>query len=77
MVVYISMLRWPNHVRETLSNAGWKLDAEDGASLCASHAEVADEPAARSRLQQLGLLTSASLRIEFRPTGRAERLGRR
>jgi hypothetical protein len=44
------------------------LEEEGEDSLQATHPEVADESAARLRLHGLGLLTSASLRIEFHPS---------
>jgi hypothetical protein len=45
---------------------GWTLEAEQNGDLRARHPQAPDERAARSRLLRLGLLTSCSLRIEFR-----------
>ena len=48
-----------------LRKDGWAVEPGQGGTLCARHAEVPNERAARSRLHGLGLLTSKSLRIEF------------
>jgi hypothetical protein len=67
MVLSIELLGSPNRLRERLLNDGWNLENLRDGSLRATHAEVPDEAAARRRLCELGLLTSASLRVEFRP----------
>ena len=43
-----------------------KIETESETWIFAKHAEVPDEIAARKRLDRLGLLTSASIRIDFR-----------
>jgi hypothetical protein len=46
---------------------GWTLEAGRGDAVVAEHSGLADEAAARSRLDRLGLLTSGQLRIDFLP----------
>jgi hypothetical protein len=65
MHLQIQLLRRPDELRRTLRDDGWTLEADEATSVRASHPSVPDEAAARSRLDQLGLLTSASLRVEF------------
>jgi hypothetical protein len=67
MKVHLCFLRQAVGFRALLQNDGWLLEQEKDASLLAWHPEAPDEVTARSRLHQLGLLTSGSLRIEFRP----------
>jgi hypothetical protein len=50
---------------------GWSLEGLPGEAVLAGHPRVADEEAARARLNRLGLLTSAGVRIEFLPAGGA------
>jgi hypothetical protein len=72
MNVHMNLLRWSDDFRATLRKDGWViLAAERKEELDASHPQVKDEDAARSRLQGLGMLTSGSLRIDFRPRCRA------
>lgn len=47
-----------------LERDGWAIES-DGDAFFANNPDVADEPAARNRLDRLGLLTSARVRIEF------------
>jgi hypothetical protein len=61
--------RQSQHLLQTLEKDGWAVQREPDQFLSARHPLVADEAAARSRLGRLGLLTSRSLRIEFRPGG--------
>jgi hypothetical protein len=51
-----------------MQSDGWKLEPERGGVFRAHHPLAADQIAARSRLHRLGLLTSGSVRIEFRPS---------
>ena len=68
MYLRLNLLRWPDYLRETLSQDGWVISAsERNDALDASHREVISERIARLRLQSLGLLTSSALRIEFCP----------
>jgi len=72
MIVNMNLLR-PDDFRATLRKDGWTLLATaKKEELDATHPEVRDENAARIRLDRLGLLTSGSLRIEFRPRRRME-----
>ena len=64
MNLHLRFLRQPEELREVLQKDGWRLEGKDE-SLFAHHPQVLDEPAARSRLYHLGVLTSASLCIEF------------
>ena len=74
MKVRLRLLRWPNHIQETLRHDGWVMSAvERKDELDVSHPHVASERSARVRLYRLGLLTSRSLRIVFCPPGRLGR----
>jgi hypothetical protein len=67
MMLSIELLGRPDRLRERLLHDGWNLkDLRDG-SLRATHVEVPNQVAPWRRLCELGLLTSASLRIEFPP----------
>jgi hypothetical protein len=67
MQLHLNFLRWSADFRAILSKDGWVLLAgEKKDELDATHPQVGDEDAARTRLHRLGLLTSRSLRIEFR-----------
>jgi hypothetical protein len=46
---------------------GWRLETAGGPDFSAWHPEVRDQAAARDRLNDLGLLTSSAVRIEFGP----------
>jgi hypothetical protein len=74
MTIYIEMLHRGESIREVLREHGWRLHKADG-GYDAEHPAVQDGPAARDRLNVLGLLTSAALRIEFWPA--AHRSGAR
>ncbi len=65
MKLRIQLLHFGDDVKERLEHDGWKLEAITLDSLSACHPDVRDEPNARRRLQELGLLTSATVRIEF------------
>jgi hypothetical protein len=67
MDVRVQFLRRANDLSTLLRAAGWSLHPAHGAFLSARHPHVRDEDAARSRLHQVGLLTSSCLRIEFGP----------
>lgn len=72
MQIRFDSARHETAVRGLLRADGWELEGPVTGAFWASHAEAADQSSARSRLQQLGLLTSARLRIEFdsSPRGR-------
>jgi hypothetical protein len=73
MNVFINVLRLADAIEETLQGDGWAVAAVDGTEmLVATHPRVRNEGAARSRLFRLGMLTSGSLRIEFRPRRKAK-----
>ena len=52
-------------VSDQLESAGWHLDQATEGGFLASHSEIDSVPDARQRLQQMGLLTSSQVRIEF------------
>lgn len=66
MNVYIELLRPSEETRRLLNDDGWKLDPAHPEQVHALHCTVADESAGRNRLMRLGLLTSSSVRVEFR-----------
>jgi hypothetical protein len=68
MKVYIQMLRSPATLRKTLEADGWRLEAAPEGAVRARHPHLRDEADVRSRLHQLGLLTSSAVRIEFAPS---------
>jgi hypothetical protein len=65
MKIQFELLRQPFEVRDTLRNHGWRLDSIHNNSVSASHPDVQDETVARNRLNDMGLLTSGSVRITF------------
>jgi hypothetical protein len=67
MKVYIQMLRSAATLRRTLEADGWRLEAAHEGVVRARHPKLHDEADIRSRLHDLGLLTSSALRIEFAP----------
>ena len=66
MDIHFEVVREGRDIRGLLAANGWQLDESDPTHLTARHREVNDQQIARYRLDQLGLLTSAHLRIEFR-----------
>lgn len=67
MHIHVDLLRQPERVRKALKQDGWDLESDPPASFWAQHRDVPDEAVARNRLADLGLLASASLRVEFEP----------
>ena len=65
MHVRIELLRWSEPILVALRRDGWAVESGQGGTFNARHPQAPDERAARRRLHGLGLLTSASLRIEF------------
>jgi len=65
MRIHVRFLREEELTQEALRADGWQLERERDDSVTARHPFVKDETAARIRLQELGLLTSASVYIEF------------
>jgi hypothetical protein len=65
--VYFQILGPGPDVRTPLAHDGWEVEQQARDVLRASHPSVTDEEEARERLHRLGLLLSASLRIEFGP----------
>jgi len=63
--IHLRFLRRRELIQEALRVDGWQLEREQDGSVTAQHPLVKDETAARIRLQELGLLTSASIQIEF------------
>jgi hypothetical protein len=66
MHVRIQPLRGSEAFVVAMRKDGWAVEPGQGGALCARHPEAPNERAARRRLHGLGLLTSGSLRIEFR-----------
>jgi hypothetical protein len=66
MHVHIHPLRPSPNLPTIFREDGWTLEAEQNGDLRARHPQAPDESTARGRLFRLGLLTSCSLRIEFR-----------
>ena len=71
MNIYIELLRPTDETRRLLNDDGWKLDPAHPELAHSLHCTVADESAARSRLMRLGLLTSSSVRVEFRKSAKS------
>jgi hypothetical protein len=67
MKVYIEMLRSAAALRKTLEADGWRLESTHGRAVRACHPHLHDRADVRSRLNDLGLLTSSAVRIEFPP----------
>jgi hypothetical protein len=67
MNLHIQTLRHRDSVRRLLLKNGWRLDRASGPHYSARHPDVTDQQSARHRLNHLGLLTSAAVRIEFGP----------
>ena len=65
MKTHIQMLWRNTEVMERLQGDGWEVETSQQDSLCAQHHAVENEEQARQRLYKLGLLTSASIRIDF------------
>jgi hypothetical protein len=68
MKVYIEMLRSSATLLKTLEADGWRLEAAHKGAVLAGHPHLHDQAGARGRLNELGLLTSSALRIEFFPS---------
>jgi hypothetical protein len=56
-----------DEIRQRLQTKGWKVDAGRTTGFQASHPSVHDQQSARLKLNEMGLLTSRGLRIEFGP----------
>ena len=65
MRLRLRFLRRKELVQESLRADGWQLVRQRDNQVTAEHPLVKDEATARIRLQDLGLLTSAALYIEF------------
>ena len=65
MFTRFHFLHEPADVIQALRGDGWELRSEPGGAVEGTHPEAADEPATRTRLHDLGLLTSRALRIRF------------
>ena len=65
MRVCLRFLRRKELIQESLRADGWQLVRQRDNQVTAEHPLVKDEASARIRLQDLGLLTSAALYIEF------------
>jgi hypothetical protein len=65
MRLRLRFLRRTELIQESLRADGWQLVRQRDNQVTAEHPLVKDEASARIRLQDLGLLTSAALYIEF------------
>jgi hypothetical protein len=65
MKVRIQVLRRGPSLSVRLQRAGWRVESESERALVVYHPEVRDAGEARERLNQLGMLTSAALRIDL------------
>ena len=63
--IYVRSRRESHSILKALEKDGWELERQGEDTLVAGHRLVRDEPAARRRLHELGLLTSGMLHIEF------------
>jgi hypothetical protein len=68
MQLDIHFLRSAEKIREILRQDGWNMTTNT-----ASHPRVPDEVTARHRLEQLGLLTSPAVQIDFPPQQNRQR----
>jgi hypothetical protein len=68
MDVHFEAVKGPAGLRALLEANGWRLDDGEDNHFTAHHPDVTDQPTARQKLNRMGLLTSAQLRIEFGPT---------
>jgi hypothetical protein len=67
MTVHIQTLRDRDSVRRLLLKHGWRPDRASGPHYSARHPDVTDQKSAHHRLNDVGLLTSGAVRIEFGP----------
>ena len=67
MILHVQFLENAENVRENLLRDGWRAEPQPDGSLIISHPQVSDEEAARERLDQLGVLTSQAIRLDFEP----------
>jgi hypothetical protein len=65
MRLRLRFLRRRELIQESLRADGWQLVPQGDNQVTAEHPLANDETTARIRLQDLGLLTSAALYIEF------------
>ena len=65
MRLRLRFLRRSELIQESLRADGWQLVRQRDNQVTAEHPLVKDEATARIRLQELGLLTSGALYIEF------------
>ena len=71
MLTRFHFLHEPATLLSALRGDGWDLHSGPGESVEGMHPEAQDERAVRSRLDDLGLLTSRSLLIHFDHSRRA------
>ena len=65
MKLHLRLIRKQDLIEKALRADGWRLERQSADWFTAHHPLVGDESTARFRLNALGLLTSASLQIEF------------
>jgi hypothetical protein len=70
MQLRIHTLRPSADPSTALERDGWQIQEAPNGGLCASHPLAPDQQTARMRLDNLGLLTSSALHIEFLLSGR-------
>jgi hypothetical protein len=77
MRIHLRFLRERERIQEALRRDGWALEWEREEYLKAGHPLVHDEGTARTRLQELGLLTNGCVYIDFVRTGNSGLVGSR
>jgi hypothetical protein len=65
MLTRFQFLQEPAGLLQARRGDGWQLQGEPSGPVTGTHPDVADEVAARYRLDRLGLLISRPLRIHF------------
>ena len=65
MIFWMDLLRDADFLKTRLRGDGWRLETDDTGRMSVHHPEVRSESEARKGLNELGLLTSGNLRIEF------------
>jgi hypothetical protein len=65
MHLFIHVASASENVLSAFRDGGWKLRGEGKGQVLAEHPLVSDEATARERLNEMGLLVSRSLGIDF------------
>jgi hypothetical protein len=65
MRISVQVFRKRRLFQQALRKAGWKICDPTADPIEVTHPDVHDEPTARLRLAEIGLLTSPDVRVEF------------